>query len=76
MAGVCKNLLKQLDEVKSEMITPAMIWSCELPDRPATIIPPFYLKRVGHIEVPVSIKKVLPHYPLFKMLNNNFLFIP
>ena len=53
-----------LDGVKSEMIVPAVIWSCELPDRPATIIPSFYLEKVGHhIEVPVS-KKVLAHFTL------------
>ena len=64
MAGLGEKLIQELDGVKSEMIVPAVIWSCELPDRPATIIPSFYLEKVGHhIEVPVS-KKVLAHFTL------------
>ena len=43
MAGLGEKLIQELDGVKSEMIVPAVIWSCELPDRPATIIPSFYL---------------------------------
>ena len=58
-----ENFLKELG-VKSEIIAPAMVWSCELPDRPATIIPSFCLQKIGHhIEVPVS-KKVAPPFTL------------
>ena len=64
-----ENFLKELG-VKSEIIAPAMVWSCELPDRPATIIPSFCLQKIGHhIEVPIS-KKVAPPFTLDQTFSN------
>ena len=61
-----ENFLKELG-VKSEIIAPAMVWSCELPDRPATIIPSFCLQKIGHhIEVLYCnrIEVIICQYPV------------
>ena len=70
-SGVREKLLKELDGVKADIIAPPIAWSCELPDKPATILPSFSLEKVGHaIEVPVS-KKVPHHqFTLHVTLNN------